>query len=76
MGWLRLVGSLNYRSLLQKSPTKETCILKSGVRTSPISSDTRCVCVRTCVCVCVSNCVCNMDKALLCVECVLWGGYD
>jgi len=24
MGWLRLVGSLNYRSLLQKSQTKET----------------------------------------------------
>ena len=24
VGWLRLVGSLKYRSLLQKSPTKET----------------------------------------------------
>jgi len=28
MGWLRLVGSLNYRSLLQKSPTKETIFCK------------------------------------------------
>ena len=28
IGWLRLVGSLNYRSLLQKSPTKETYILQ------------------------------------------------
>jgi len=28
MGWLRLVGSLNYRSLQQKSPAKETYILK------------------------------------------------
>ena len=28
MGWLRLVGSLNYRSLLQKSPTKKTIFCK------------------------------------------------
>jgi len=28
MGWLRLVGCLKYRSLLQKSPTKETYILQ------------------------------------------------
>ena len=28
MGWLRLVGSLNYRSLLQKSPTNKTIFCK------------------------------------------------
>ena len=28
MGWLRLVGSLNYRSVLRKSPTKETIFCK------------------------------------------------
>ena len=28
MGWLRLVGSLNYRSLLQKSPIKKTIFYK------------------------------------------------
>ena len=28
MGWLRLVGSLKHRSLLQKSPIKETMFCK------------------------------------------------
>jgi len=28
MGWLRSVGALNYRSLLQKSPIKETVFCK------------------------------------------------
>jgi len=28
MGWLWLVGSINDRSLLQKSPTKETIFCK------------------------------------------------
>ena len=28
MGWLWLVGSINYRSLLQKSPTKEPIFCK------------------------------------------------
>ena len=28
MGWLQLAGSINYRSLLQKSPIKETLFCK------------------------------------------------
>ena len=28
MGWLQLVGSINYRSLLQKRPIKETLFCK------------------------------------------------
>ena len=31
MGWLRLVGSLNYRFLLQKSPIKEPIVCKRNL---------------------------------------------